>query len=268
MIKLMFLLTISTILICSSHFVYAEELPLPEGKNVKEWESIAAALMKEERYDDAVIYLDKIINAEPDNLRALSNKAGILIHLERFEQSLEISNRILSIEPNRISTLQNKGVVLRILDQHENAFDTFAKIVSLQPDNEQARKSIAITLAEMPTVSTTDSPYSIHLQMKILDKDNNLIGVLESSNARYLPSKFFEIWWNKVDGLGMVTNQDGVEKLQMNEITEPEDDHLGMFTWEKDMEGWKIVLFQVFVPMMQYDGTERIEVQWTLIRDD
>ena len=49
-------------------------------------------------------------------------------------------------------------------------------------------------------------------KVKILDKDDNLVGVLESSNARYLPSKFFEIWWNKVDDLGMVTNQDGIDK--------------------------------------------------------
>ena len=35
-----------------------EELPLPEGKNIKEWESISAALVAEKRFSEAIIYLD------------------------------------------------------------------------------------------------------------------------------------------------------------------------------------------------------------------
>ena len=43
-----------------------EELPLPEGKNIKEWESISAALVSEKRFSEAIIYLDKILEEEPD----------------------------------------------------------------------------------------------------------------------------------------------------------------------------------------------------------
>ena len=39
-----------------------EELPLPEGKNIKEWESISAALVAEKRFSEAIIYLDKILS--------------------------------------------------------------------------------------------------------------------------------------------------------------------------------------------------------------
>lgn len=102
MMKFVLLSIVSLAILFSIQTIYAEELPLPEGKNVKEWEAISGALMQENRFDEAIIYLDKIIDEESDNLRALSNKAGVLIHLREFEESLKISNKILEIEPNRI----------------------------------------------------------------------------------------------------------------------------------------------------------------------
>tara|TARA_Y100000590_G_scaffold308568_1_gene348368 strand:+ start:756 stop:1541 length:786 start_codon:yes stop_codon:yes gene_type:complete len=244
------------------------ELPLPKGKNITEWQAISSALMKDERYDEALIYLDKIIEQEPNNLRALSNKAGILIHLNKIIESLEISNKVLEIDSERVSTLQNKGVALRMLKQYEAAFDTFNKIRILEPENESIKKQIARTLAEMPTIETTNSPYAIHLQVKITDSKNNLIGVIESSNARYLPSKFFEQWWNDVDNLGMITHQDdNTQFYQFNEILSPTEDHLGMYTWEVQRGGFNIVLYQVFVPMVEFVGSEKLQVQWSIIKN-
>ena len=46
------------VLLLSFQTVYAEEmLPLPEGKNIKEWESISVALVSENRFEEAVVYL-------------------------------------------------------------------------------------------------------------------------------------------------------------------------------------------------------------------
>tara|TARA_Y100001936_G_C16048583_1_gene656256 strand:+ start:68 stop:883 length:816 start_codon:yes stop_codon:yes gene_type:complete len=268
MIKLMIFGVICIGIFFSVNVVYAEEsLPLPEGKNVREWESIAAALVAEDRFDEAIIYLDKIIDAEPNNLKALSNKAGLLIHLEKFQHSLEISDDILKIEPNRLSTLQNKGVALRMLNEHEESFDVFSEILKIDPNNELAKQSIARTLTEMPTISTTNSEFSVHIQMIIRDSENNLLGVFESTNARYLPSKFFDMWWNKMSDDRMIETNNNNEIWTTKGITVPEDDHLGMFYWETDMEGWKITLFEVFVPMMEYEGTEKIEVVWTIIKN-
>ena len=44
-------------------------------------------------------------------------------------------------------------------------------------------------------------------------------------------------------------------------------DHLGVFTWETEMGEWKITLFEAFVPMMEYNGSEKIEVSWTIIKN-
>ena len=56
MIKLIFASVICLGILFSIQATYAEdELPLPEGKNIKEWESISAALIAEKRFSEAII---------------------------------------------------------------------------------------------------------------------------------------------------------------------------------------------------------------------
>ena len=53
MIKSVFTAIICLGILFSVQMTYAqEELPLPEGKNIKEWESISAALVAEKRFKD------------------------------------------------------------------------------------------------------------------------------------------------------------------------------------------------------------------------
>ena len=99
MIKQVFFAVICFTILFSVQTTYAqEELSLPEGKNIKEWESISAALVVEKRFEEAIIYLDKVLDKEPDNLKALSNKASLLIQLERFSESISLSNKVLKVE--------------------------------------------------------------------------------------------------------------------------------------------------------------------------
>ena len=65
MIKLIFSGIACLILLFSVQTADAqEELVLPEGNNIKEWESISAALVLEKRFSQAIIYLDKILDED------------------------------------------------------------------------------------------------------------------------------------------------------------------------------------------------------------
>ena len=272
MIKLVIMIVVCLGVLFSIQTTYAdEELPLPEGENVREWESISAALMKEKRYEDAIIYLEKIIEYDSDNLRALSNKAGILIHLNEYEKSLKISNQILEIEPDRIATLQNKGVAQKMLKQYEQSYESFNRILELDPQNQQAPISISRTLGLMETISTVDSPYTIHGQFVIRDSEDSLIGVIESYNARYLPSEFFEQWWKDAKQKGYVISQNGVEKLEISDKHLQSEDHTGMFTWETSVNGNQellVMIFQIFIPMVEVNiNSDIIEQKVTIIKN-
>ena len=243
-----------------------EELPLPEGKSIREWESISAALVVEKRFDEAIIYLDKILDEAPDNLKALSNKAGLLIQLERFAESVELSNKVLEIEPDKISALTNKAIALKMLGEYEKSYQLLTKIVILEPDNEAAKKSRAKLLSSMPTVSTNNSEYLVHVLAVVRNTNGELIGTTESTNARYLESRFTESWWTKMLEKDRISVKDNLEVYQDRQVLKPEDDHTGLFSLQRVMDGYTINIFEVFTPMIQLEKSDVINVQWTIIR--
>ena len=247
--------------------VAEEELPLPKGKNIKEWESISAALVAEKRFSEAMIYLDKILEQEPDNLKALTNKAGLLAQLGNFSKSLSLSNKVLDIEPDRISALTNKAIALKMLGEYEKSYQIFTKILMIDPENEKIKKSRAILLSGTPTISTNNSEYDVHVLVTIRDKDRNLIAVTESNNARYLPSQFTETWWNQLDKKEYISYENGFKKFQKSNTMISNDDHLGMLTLERVMHGYNVNVFEAFIPMIQMDETDTAEVQWTIIKN-
>ena len=267
MIRLLLFSALCLSVLFSFQVAYAEDnLPLPEGKNIREWESISAALISEKRFDEAILYLDKILEQDPNNLKALSNKAGLLIQLERFSESLIISNRVLEVDPDRISTLTNKAIALKMLKEYEKSFLVFSKIISLEPENEAAQKSRAKLLSSTPTVSTSDSEYFVHALLVFRDVDGNLIGTVESSNARYLPSSFTDRWWESLDKKGVIVKIEKKEMFTKTNLLIPQDNYVGMITLEKDMSGYNVNIFELFIPMIQVEKTDVATVQWTIIK--
>ena len=246
--------------------VAEEELPLPKGKNIKEWESISAALVAEKRFSEAIIYLDKILEQEPDNLKALTNKAGLLAQLGNYSKSLSLSNKVLEIDPNRLSALTNKAIALKMLNEYEKSFEVFTKILIIDPDNEKIKQARASLLSESPTISTNDSMYDVHVLVVVRDKDENLIAVTESNNARYLPSKFTEKWWNDLSEKNYLKYENGYEIFQKENTMLSNDDHLGMITLEREMSGYNVNMFEVFIPLIQMEETDTAKVQWTIIK--
>jgi len=266
MIKVL-ILVFGLALIVSFNTAYAQNMISIDNATVEELTELLIQLMNERKYENAMIVLDTILEDDPNNLSALSNKAAVLINLKKYEESLNISNQVLEKDPTRLSTLENKAMAFRMLKQYEKAYETYNSIIKLDPGNVNIQKSMGLVLAEMPTVPTTNSPYTIHLQMVVRDSDDNLIAVLESSNARYLPSKYFEEWWELVKEKGMVIEENGYEKFRLKETQIPLNEHVGRFEWERNMGGWKIVMFSIFVPMMSVEKTEIVEVQYTIIKN-
>jgi len=45
------------------------------------------------------------------------------------------------------------------------------------------------------------------------------------------------------------------------------DDHLGMVTLEREMNGYIVNVFEAFIPMIQMEETDAAKVQWTIIKN-
>ncbi len=199
-------------------------------------------------------------------MKALSNKAGLLIKLQKFEESLSLSNKVLEINPDRVSTLTNKAIAQKMLKEYEKSFITFTKIMILEPDNENVKKARANLLSGTPTISTTDSKYEVHAQIIVRDGNANLIATIESTNARVLESIFTESWWKRLGETNNLLYSNEMEIFSKTNPIIPQDDYIGMITFERQMEGYDINLFELFLPMIQLEETDTVQVQWTIIK--
>ena len=101
----------------------------------------------------------------------------------------------------------------------------------------------------------------------IRDGNENLIGVTESTNARFLDSKFTDIWWKLMLNENKIISNGEFEMFQDKQIMIPENDHTGMLTLERVMSGYNINLFEVFIPMIELGKTDTVEIQWTIIKN-
>ena len=153
-----------------------------------------------------------------------------------------------------------------MLGEYEKSFETFTKILMIEPDNEKIKNSRAALLSGTPTISTNNSLYDVHILVVVRDKDENLIAVTESSNARYLPSKFTEKWWNDLSEKNYLKYENGYEIFQKANTMLSNDDHLGILTLEREMNGYNVVMFEAFIPMIQVEETDTADIQWTIIK--
>ena len=63
-----------------------EILPL-KGENVKDWHAIAAALISNGRYEEAIKYYDKILEINPNHVKALASKGIALSFLKEWSEA-------------------------------------------------------------------------------------------------------------------------------------------------------------------------------------
>ena len=60
--------------------------------------------------------------------------------------------------------------------------------------------------------------------------------------------------------------ENGYEIFQKENTMLSNDDHLGMITLEREMSGYDVNMFEVFIPLIQMEETDTANVQWTIIK--
>lgn len=246
-----------------------EELPLPEGKNVKEWYAIGIALISENRYEEAIKYYDKILEINPNDEKALLNKGSVLIELDRIEEAIKHYERIIEINPNNVKALASKGIALAHLQEYNDALVMIDKALLLDPDNEIVKGKKANFLSGAPTIPAHDSVYEIKFRITVRDSSGSLISVSESTNTRYLPYEITdEIFAKGFDSKDTVMI-DGTlyERVKKFEGAASVDDRSGMFSITTTLDGWMIDVFQAFTPMIIIEKDDVATIEWTILKE-
>ena len=237
---------------------------------------VLVSLLKEERFQEALPYLDKILEIDTNNVPILLNKGSVLIALDRSNESLTYFDRLLKIEPNHIKGLTSKAAALANIGEHQKALDLYEKILTIDKDNEKIMNAKAKLINVTPTVSTHgaigednfESKYDIHLRVTVRNSQGELTSVAESSSGRYIPLSFtdeiFEIFFEErkiieIDG-------EKYEKGVFSESYIAESESIGIYFYEVTMNDHEITVFATFPPRVGIEPTDEIYAEWTIAR--
>jgi tetratricopeptide (TPR) repeat protein len=95
-------------------------------------------LFSNNKYQEAIEVLNKILKMNPKDKVALSNKGSTLLILGKYDEALETFNEALEINPKNELILLNKGFALVSLGKYEKAIETFNKALEINPKYEYA----------------------------------------------------------------------------------------------------------------------------------
>jgi len=271
--SLLVLVSISIILLFgTAHSISAQDSTLisSEPENMSELFSLLVSLLQEERYEESLFYLDKILEINPNHTSALLNKGSVLISLDRSNESIAYFDRLLAIEPNNIKALTSKAAAFSNMGEYVKALELYNKALSIDKYNAEIEKSKARLLSITPTVSSNDFEnndvrYDIHLRVTVRNTSGELVAVIEDSHGRYLPGSFTDYVFDQLFEKEIVEiNNQKFEVGKKTEVYQSDNDYIGNFWYEAQMSGYNISVFEVYPPHVGVEPSDQLQVEWTV----
>jgi len=109
----------------------------------------AQDLIIDEKFAEAIVYLDKAILSNPQDGAAYNDKALCFSELGRIEGIRELFDKGIEVEPDYATIHHNKGWFLNKLGQHEQALVCFQKALEIEPRRAVTYENMANTYENM-----------------------------------------------------------------------------------------------------------------------
>lgn len=91
------------------------------------------------RYDEALQNYEKVLDNWPNDFETLYNIAVTLEHLGEYGDAIQYYDRVLAIHPNDVDSLFYKGVLLYDRGSYNESKNLFEKILKIKPNDVDAR---------------------------------------------------------------------------------------------------------------------------------
>jgi tetratricopeptide (TPR) repeat protein len=106
---------------------------------VHAWRRRGFALIKLERFEEAVICYDRALELDPEDAVAWQRKGFALGRLRRFSEAELCFDRALALDPSSITALHGKGWILVTQRRYDEAVDCYDRILAIDPERDFAR---------------------------------------------------------------------------------------------------------------------------------
>ena len=95
---------------------------------------LGIALLNNDRYQDAIKFLNKAIELNPNNFVAYNNRGNAKDELGKHEEAIKDYDKAIELDPDSSSALDHRGVAKADLGKHEEAIKDYDKAIELDPD--------------------------------------------------------------------------------------------------------------------------------------
>lgn len=135
-------------------------------------ESQAMQMINGSKYDEAIVYLDKILEIDSQNISALNNKGGISIESGNYSNAIKYFDEILKIDGNNTQALNNKAIALSKLQLYVQSLELFYKSLISDPSNQNAFNNTKSLVEKLYWIDETPNSFGV---VKVHDKNGNLV---------------------------------------------------------------------------------------------
>ena len=128
-----------------------------------------------EKYEEALIYLDKILIINPDDIEILIWKGKSCEALGKTEHAIECFNHILSIQPSNVDALRSKAIIFINKEKYEDAMVNLDQILLTDPNDLETMYFKGIVLEQLGHLAQ-----AVNYYLKSLKITSNDTSVLQS----------------------------------------------------------------------------------------
>lgn len=118
-----------------------------------------------ERFGEAIVYLEKAIQANPFDGAAYNDIALCRVELGMVDGVLELFDKGIEVEPDYATIHHNKGWFLNNLGQHEEALKCLGRAIELEPDRAVTYENMAYAYESLGRVEEALKNYKKVLKL-------------------------------------------------------------------------------------------------------
>lgn len=118
------------------------------------WFKRGMALENLKRFDDAVASYDRVVQIHPDDYLAWYKQGTVFIQLQRYQEAFASFEQVVQLQPENYWAWHDRGKALEQLQQPDEAITSYDRAVQLKPDFQLAVESRKQVLSQLRRVDT------------------------------------------------------------------------------------------------------------------
>jgi tetratricopeptide (TPR) repeat protein len=136
------------------------------SNNYRAHDSLASALQKQGRIDEAIRHYEEVIRIRPDYVHAHFNLGVILKDQGRIDEAIEHYEEALRFKPDYADAHYNLGNALRVQGRIDEAIKHYKEAIRIKPDYMSAHKNLVILLKRQGRIDEAIKHYEEVLRIK------------------------------------------------------------------------------------------------------